>query len=41
MSVPEVIPIAREPGCRTGTVGRFRGGRFSASVTYAVPPGGR
>ncbi|GAA1386363.1 hypothetical protein GCM10009639_10080 [Kitasatospora putterlickiae] len=37
MSVPEVIPIAYEPGYRTDTIGRFRGGQFFASVTYAVP----
>ncbi|MFE2106002.1 hypothetical protein ACFXAF_09050 [Kitasatospora sp. NPDC059463] len=37
MSVPEVIPIAHEPGYRTDTIGRFRGGQFFASVTYAVP----
>ncbi|MFE6869368.1 hypothetical protein ACFVFS_22800 [Kitasatospora sp. NPDC057692] len=39
MSVPEVIPIGYEPGYRTDTVGRFRGGQFFASVTYAVPEG--
>ncbi|MFB6888271.1 hypothetical protein ACFCX4_03020 [Kitasatospora sp. NPDC056327] len=37
MSVPEVIPIAYEPGYRTDTIGRCRGGQFFASVTYAVP----
>ncbi|MFF2656344.1 hypothetical protein ACFVUH_03160 [Kitasatospora sp. NPDC058032] len=39
MSVPEVIPIVHEPGYRTDTIGRFRGGQFFASVTYAVPEG--
>ncbi|MER7704549.1 hypothetical protein ABTX81_16870 [Kitasatospora sp. NPDC097605] len=39
MSVPEVIPILHEPGYRTDTIGRFRGGQFFASVTYAAPGG--
>ncbi|WP_380284388.1 hypothetical protein [Kitasatospora purpeofusca] len=39
MSVPEVVPIAYEPDYRTDTIGRFRGGQFLASVTFAVPQG--
>ncbi|MEV7547728.1 hypothetical protein [Streptomyces sp. NPDC089915] len=39
MAVPEIIPIAHEPGHRTSTIGRFRGGQFLASVTYALPDG--
>ncbi|MEV6976341.1 hypothetical protein [Kitasatospora sp. NPDC093806] len=39
MSVPEVIPIAHEPGYRTDTIGRYRGGQFFASVAYAAPEG--
>lgn len=35
MAVPEVIPIAYEPGYRTGTIGRYNGGQFFASATYA------
>ncbi|MFG2235812.1 hypothetical protein ACGFNX_38425 [Streptomyces sp. NPDC048723] len=39
MAVPEIIPIAHEPDYRTSTIGRFSGGQFLASVTYAVPNG--
>ncbi|KAB1984228.1 hypothetical protein [Streptomyces triticiradicis] len=39
MAVPEIIPIAHEPGYRTSTIGRFSGGQFLASVTYAFPDG--
>ncbi|MGW1141360.1 hypothetical protein [Streptomyces zhihengii] len=39
MAVPEIIPIAYEPGYRTSTIGRFGGGQFLASVTYAFPDG--
>ncbi|MEV6200135.1 hypothetical protein AB0M64_09190 [Streptomyces sp. NPDC051771] len=39
MSVPEVVPIAYEPGHRTSTVGRWDGGQFFASVTIAFPEG--
>jgi formate hydrogenlyase regulatory protein HycA len=35
MAVPDVIPIAHEPGYRTDTIGRYDGGQFFASVTYA------
>ncbi|WP_030391115.1 MULTISPECIES: hypothetical protein [Kitasatospora] len=37
MSVPEVVPILHEPGYRTDTIGRCRGGQFFASVCYARP----
>jgi hypothetical protein len=33
MSVPDLIPIRREPEGRTRTIGRWRGGQFFASVT--------
>ncbi|MEV0190898.1 hypothetical protein AB0I39_20460 [Kitasatospora purpeofusca] len=39
MSVPEVVPILHEPGYRTDTVGRCRGGQFFASVSRARPEG--
>jgi len=39
MRVPEVIPIAHEPGYRTETIGRYDGGQFFASITYASPEG--
>ncbi len=39
MPVPDVIPIAHEPGYRTDTIGRFEGGQFFASVTYAYRDG--
>ncbi|WP_329391588.1 nitrogen permease regulator 3 (plasmid) [Streptomyces sp. NBC_01351] len=39
MAVPEIIPIAHESDYRTSTIGRFRGGQFLASVTYAFPGG--
>ncbi|MFJ4090723.1 hypothetical protein ACIPYS_04000 [Kitasatospora sp. NPDC089913] len=39
MSVPEVVPILHEPGYRTDTIGRCRGGQFFASVCYASPEG--
>ncbi|MFG3526695.1 hypothetical protein ACGF8B_08120 [Streptomyces sp. NPDC047917] len=39
MAVPEIIPIAHEPGYRTDTVGRYADGQFLASVTYAFPQG--
>lgn len=48
MAVPEVIPIAHEPGNRTDTIGRYtvdpetaRRGQFLATVTYAFPEGFR
>ncbi len=37
MPVPEIIPIAHEPDYRTSTIGRFDGGQFFASITYASP----
>jgi formate hydrogenlyase regulatory protein HycA len=39
MAVPEIIPIAYEPDYRTSTIGRFSGGQFLASITYAFPDG--
>ncbi|MFJ8010932.1 hypothetical protein [Streptomyces sp. NPDC096339] len=39
MAVPEIIPITHEPDYRTSTIGRFSGGQFLASVTYAFPDG--
>ncbi|WP_404870284.1 hypothetical protein ACI1MP_33200 [Kitasatospora griseola] len=39
MAVPEIIPVAYEPDCRTSTIGRFRDGQFLASITYALPDG--
>ncbi|MCX4804428.1 hypothetical protein ACFWWM_16865 [Streptomyces sp. NPDC058682] len=39
MAVPEIIPITHEPGHRTSTIGRFSGGQFLATVTYAFPDG--
>ncbi|MGI5191096.1 hypothetical protein ACQEVI_23350 [Promicromonospora sp. CA-289599] len=39
MAVPDVIPIAYEPGYRTDTIGRYDGGQFFASVTYAFRTG--
>lgn len=41
MRVPEVIPIVREPDYRTDTIGRYDGGQFFASVTYAFRDGYR
>ncbi|MFJ4682771.1 hypothetical protein [Streptomyces sp. NPDC088789] len=38
MTVPEIVPIAHEPEYRTGTIGRYAGGQFFASVTYAEGP---
>ncbi|WP_326768391.1 hypothetical protein OG978_31230 [Streptomyces sp. NBC_01591] len=39
MTVPAIIPIAHEPDYRTDTIGRYTGGQFLASVTYAFPDG--
>ncbi|WP_331728326.1 hypothetical protein [Streptomyces sp. NBC_00158] len=39
MAVPEIVPIVHEPDYRTSTVGRFSGGQFLASITYAFPDG--
>ncbi|MEU9317799.1 hypothetical protein [Streptomyces sp. NPDC048295] len=39
MAVPAIIPIAHEPDYRTGTIGRYTGGQFLASITYAFPDG--
>ncbi|MCD7440381.1 hypothetical protein K4B79_19410 [Streptomyces lincolnensis] len=39
MAVPEVIPIAYVPRDRTETIGRYAGGQFLASITYAFPEG--
>ncbi|WP_307621502.1 hypothetical protein [Streptomyces sp. V3I7] len=41
MAVPEVIPIAYEPKHRTETIGRYAGGQFLASITYAFREGYR
>lgn len=41
VAVPLIIPIAYEPGYRTETIGRYAGGQFLASVTYAFPDGFR
>jgi hypothetical protein len=43
VSLPDVIPIAHEPGYRTDTIGTYDGGQFFAVVTGAyrdddVPP---
>ncbi|WP_431926281.1 hypothetical protein [Nonomuraea jabiensis] len=35
MPVPEILPIAHVPGYRTDTIGRYAGGQFLASITYA------
>jgi formate hydrogenlyase regulatory protein HycA len=32
MAIPDVIRIAREPGYRTGTIGRYRDGQFYAAI---------
>ncbi|GAB6938740.1 hypothetical protein JCM11754A_22670 [Isoptericola variabilis] len=37
MRVPDVIPIAHEPDYLTETIGRYDGGQFFASITYAYP----
>ncbi|GLP65962.1 hypothetical protein TUSST3_25820 [Streptomyces sp. TUS-ST3] len=39
MAVPEVIPIAYVPRDRTETIGRYAGGQFLASISYAFPAG--
>lgn len=39
MAVPAIVPIAHEPDHRTSTIGRFSGGQFLASITYAFPDG--
>ncbi|MFD6177635.1 MULTISPECIES: hypothetical protein [unclassified Isoptericola] len=39
MPVPEAIPIAHVPDYRTETIGRYDGGQFFASITYASPEG--
>ncbi|MGW1406659.1 hypothetical protein [Streptomyces sp. NPDC002403] len=39
MAVPAIIPIAHEPDYRTDTIGRYTGGQFLASITYAFPDG--
>lgn len=35
MVVPDIIPIVYEPSYRTDTIGRYNGGQFLASATYA------
>ncbi|MFI6784883.1 hypothetical protein [Micromonospora sp. NPDC050276] len=32
MTLPDLVPIAREPGCRTDRVGRYSDGQFYAAV---------
>ncbi|MFF5260834.1 hypothetical protein ACFY4C_17990 [Actinomadura viridis] len=39
MAVPDVVPIAHEPGHRTDMIGRYAGGLFLGSITYAFPEG--
>ncbi|MER7209980.1 hypothetical protein [Streptosporangium sp. NPDC000239] len=39
MTVPEVIPIAHEPGYHTDTIGHWDGGQFLGSVVAAFPNG--
>lgn len=39
MPVPDLIPIAHEPDYRTATIGRYDGGQFFASLTYAFRDG--
>ncbi len=41
MAVPEIIPIAYEPNYRTDMIGRYAGGQFFTSITYAFPGGFR
>ena len=37
MAIPERIPIAREEGYRTDTIGRSGGGQFLGFVTFTLP----
>jgi formate hydrogenlyase regulatory protein HycA len=37
MAIPDLIPIAREEGYRTDTIGRFDGGQFLGFVTFTLP----
>ncbi|CAL9565211.1 hypothetical protein [Streptomyces sp. enrichment culture] len=37
MPIPEIAPIAHEPGYRTDTIGRYAEGQFFASAVYASP----
>jgi hypothetical protein len=39
MAIPQVVPITHEPNGRTAAIGRYAGGQFMASVTYAYPLG--
>lgn len=39
MPVPDLIPVAHEPDYRTATIGRYDGGQFFASLTYAFRDG--
>ncbi len=41
VAVPEIIPIAYEPNYRTDMIGRYAGGQFFTSITYAFPGGFR
>jgi hypothetical protein len=41
MAVPEIIPIAHQPGYRTDAIGRYAEGQFLASITYAMTEGTR
>jgi formate hydrogenlyase regulatory protein HycA len=38
MAVPEVVPIAHEPGYRTDTIGRYADGQFYAAIHGADEP---
>ncbi len=37
MAIPDLIPIAREEGYHTDTIGRFEGGQFLGFVTATLP----
>jgi len=39
MAIPERVPIAYEPGYRTGSIGTYEGGQFFGSVTATVEDG--
>jgi len=39
VALPDMIPIAYEPDYHTGTIGRYVGGQFFASIHGAHPPG--
>ncbi|BEL04846.1 hypothetical protein Q0Z83_030370 [Actinoplanes sichuanensis] len=39
MAIPELIPIAYEPGYRTDAIGTYEGGQFFGSVTATLADG--